>query len=168
MAIAGDVTAHTPVHGRISLLAGQHMLLTAHVTIFKIICAIGALLFSVYSIVIFAWEYGKHRLQQRAASVEPIFASTSPSHVMFEYDESLCVITNCPSRPDTPHWRWLGPFYDKNPKARHLVESVFPPISEAHRKIESCVAALTLSSLVSGFLLGLTGSATSPTLMAFR
>ncbi len=41
---------------RISLLTGQHMLLTAHVTIFKIICAIGALLFSVYNIVIFAWE----------------------------------------------------------------------------------------------------------------
>ena len=157
-----DANAHLTLTAIRDLLAGQHVLLNAHVAIFKIICAIGALIFSVYNIVVFAWEYGKQRLQQRAASYEPIFASTSPAHAMFEYDESLCVITNCPSRPDTPHWRWLGPFYDQNPRARQLVESIFPRISEAHRKIESCVTALTLSSLVSGFLLGLTGSATSP------
>jgi hypothetical protein len=150
------------------MYAGQHVLLTAHVAIFKIICATGALAFSVYNLVAFAWELGKDRQLQHAASSEPFFASTAPSHAMFEYDDSLCVITNCPSRPDTPHWRWLAPFYSENPRARRWVESVFPRISEAHRKTESCVTALTLSSLVSGFLLGLTGSATSPTLMAFR
>ncbi len=147
--------------------AGQHVLLTAHVAIFKIICAAGALSFSVYNLIAFAWEHGKQQ-QQRAASSEPLFASTEPSHAVFEYDDSLCVITNCPSRPETPHWRWLAPFYDANPRARSWVETVFPRISEAHRKTESCVAALTLSSVASGFLLGLTGSAASPTLMAFR
>ena len=151
-----------------SICTGQHVLLAAHVAIFKMICAIGALAFSVYNLVAFAFEHGKDRQQRLAASSEPLFASTSPSHAMFEYDESLCVITNCPSRPDTPHWRWLAPFYNDNPAARSWVESVFPRISEAHRKTESCVAALTVSSVASGFLLGLTGSAASPTLMAFR
>jgi hypothetical protein len=143
-------------------------LLNSHVNLFKIICAVGALAFSVYNLVAVAWEYGKQRQLLRSASFEPLFASTAHLHAMFEYDESCCIITNCPSRPETPHWRWLTPFYVNNPKVREWVERVFPRISEAHRKTESCVAALALSSLVSGFLLGLTGSATSPTLMAFR
>ncbi len=135
---------------------------------FKIICAAGALSFSVYNLIAFAWEHGKEKQQHRAASSEPLFASTEPLHAAFEYDDSLCVITNCPSRPETPHWRWLAPFYDEHPRARSWVESAFPRISEAHRKTESCVAVLAVSSVASGFLLGLTGSAASPTLMAFR
>ena len=120
--------------------AGQNILLTAHITIFNIIYAADALSFSVYNLVTFAGEYGREQQQQRAALSEPLFASTEPSHA-FEYDDSLFVVTNCPSRPETLHWRWLAPFYDDNPRARYWVESVFPRISEAHRKTESCVAA---------------------------
>lgn len=148
-------------------VAGQHVLLSSNVAVFKIVCAIGALAFAVYNLVVFAWEHGKDRMLLRAASSEPLFAATQPQHSMFEYDESLCIITNCPSRPETPHWRCLLPFYNDNPRVRYWVEFIFPRISEAHRKTESCVVALTLSSVASGFLLGLTGSATSPTLMAF-
>ena len=144
------------------------MLLSSDVAIFKIICAVSALAFAVYNLVAFAWEHGKERAAAATSTSEPLFAATAPSHSMFEYDDSLCVITNCPSRPETPHWRWLIPFYNENPRVRQFVEFIFPRISEAHRKTESCVVALTLSSVASGFLLGLTGSATSPTLMAFR
>jgi len=143
------------------------VLLLGHVTTFKHACAIGALLFSVYNLVAFAYDYGKQQQASSSSSSEPLLHTAPPSHA-FEYDESLCVITNCPARPETPHWRWLTPFYDANPRVRSCVESIFPRISEAHRKTESCVCALTLSSLASGFLLGLTGSATSPTLVAFR
>lgn len=167
MAVAGDVRRAT-CDARLSPAAGQHVLLSSNVAIFKIVCAVGALAFAVYNLVLFAWEHGKERQLLRAASSEPLFAATQPSHCMFEYDESLCVITNCPSRPETPHWRWLVPYYNDNPRVRYWVEFIFPRISEAHRKTESCVVALSLSSAVAGFLLGLTGSATSPTLMAFR
>ena len=47
------------------------------------------------------------------------------------------------------------------------MQLVFPLISESHKKCETGVVVLTVAGTASGFLQGLVGSASAPTLMAF-
>jgi hypothetical protein len=147
------------------VLIGQHYLLMGHISVVKYTSGVLFLLFSSYSLLASAFAFGKKR--SHSSSQEPLFASTAPSHAEFTLDESQCVITNCPSRPEFPHWRWLAPFYERHPALRDLMELVFPRISESHKKCETGVAVFTVAGAASGFLQGMVGSASPPTLMAF-
>ena len=147
------------------VLLGQFYLLQGHISVIKYTSGVMFLLFSTYHLLVSAYAFGKKRSQ--SCSQEPLFASTAASHAEFQLDDSQCIILNCPSRPDYPHWRWLASFYERHPALRDLMQLVFPRISESHKKCETGVVVLTVAGAASGFLQGLVGSASAPTLMAF-
>jgi hypothetical protein len=132
---------------------GVDLFLHSDATKLEAICAVLLMTFTAVKIIETTVDFGKERL---AALVGNCTAETPRCFRKITLDETETVVLELQetshgvSRTDTPHWPIIRDFLNYNPRFQSLYDRIFPAISFRGYAVETVLAVLSLSCMVSG------------------